>query len=316
MFFIAGGTGFIGSHLIRALAEGGYSTRCLARNPEKAEICKKIGHETVIGDITNRESLKGKLNNCDIAVHLVGIIENKGDITFEKVHIEGTENFIEEAQNAKIKYIFYQSALGASTDSWSKYYKTKAEAEEIVKESGIPYTIFRPSLVIGKGDGFTEKLKELIQLGPFVPVPGNGSAKFQPIYVEDWVKCFMKIFSPPLIPPLVRGGQGGGDGSRIYEFGGPEHLTYNEIISQTMEAMEVNKPIIHLPLELIRLSLPFSGLTKAIGNLAGKQIPSVTSEQLRLLQSDNICDRDSVEKSFGFVPMTYKEALKKFIVHG
>jgi NADH dehydrogenase len=308
MLFIAGGTGFIGGHLVRALAGGGYSTRCLARNPEKAEICKKIGHEAVIGDITDRESLKGKIDGCDIAVHLVGIIEEKGDMTFGRVHVKGTENFVEEAQKAKVKHLFYQSALGASINSWAKYYKTKAEAEEIVIESGIPYTIFRPSLVIGKGDGFTEKLKGLIKLGPFVPVPGSGNAKFQPIYVEDWVKCFLKIFSDASRITHYA--------SRIYEFGGPEHLTYNEIVSQTMEAMGANKPIIHLPLELIKLSLPFSGITKAIGNLAGKQIPSVTSEQLRLLQSDNICDRNSVERNFGFVPMTYREALKKFIVHG
>ncbi len=347
MFFIAGGTGFIGSYLVRVLAGGGYNTRCLARNPEKAEICKKIGHEAVIGDITDRESLKGKLDECDVAVHLVGIIEEKGDMTFEQVHVKGTVNFVEEAQNAKVKHIFYQSALGVkgkdelqvtsneldnlkfkiqnSNQNSSlvtrhsllsfKYYKTKAEAEEIVATSGIPYTIFRPSLVVGKGDGFTEKLKGLIKLGPFVPIPGSGNAKFQPIYVEDWVKCFLKVFSPPIIPPFARGGWGGGTASRIYEFGGPEHLTYNEIVYQTIEAMGISKPVIHLPMNLVKLSLPFSGITKVIGNLAGKQIPSVTSEQLRLLQSDNICDRDSVEKSFGFTPMTYKEALKKFIAN-
>jgi len=304
-FFIAGGTGFIGKHLINTLSKDGYNVRCLVRTEEKAAVCKKAGFEAAIGDITDSESLKERLDNCDVVVHLVGIVEEKGGMTFERVHVEGTRNLIDEAKRANIKYIFYQSALGSSVNSWAKYYKTKAEAEEIVRTSGIPYIIFRPSLVIGRGDGFTEKLKELVRLGPFVPIPGSGDSKFQPIYVEDWVKCFMTLFS--------NGSRFTVHGSRIYEFGGPEHLTYNEIVLQLMEAMGINKPLIHLPLKLIRLSLPFSGISRGIGSLFGRKIPMATSEQLSLLQFDNICDKDSVERNFGFIPMTYREALKLFI---
>lgn len=308
MFFIAGGTGFIGKHLVNALSKDGYKVRCLVRTEEKAVICKKAGFEAAIGDITDRESVKGRLDNCDIVVHLVGIIEEKGDMTFEKVHVEGTRNLIDEAKKANVKHVFYQSALGASVNSWAKYYKTKAEAEEIVRTSGIPYTIFRPSLVVGSGDGFTEKLKELVRLGPIVPVPGDGRAKFQPIYVEDWVRCFLKIFSDESRITHYA--------SRIYEFGGPEHLTYNEIVMQLMEAMEIHKPLVHLPLALVKLSLPLSGISRRAVSLLGKRIPTLTSEQLSLLQLDNICDTKSVENYFGFVPMAYREALKKFIIHG
>jgi NADH dehydrogenase len=305
MFFIAGGTGFIGSHLVDALSKGEYASRCLVRTEDRAKVCKKAGFEAAIGDITDRESLKGKLDNCDIVVHLVGIIEEKGDMTFERVHVEGTRNLIEEAKGANIKHIFYQSALGASINSWAKYYKTKAEAEDIVRTCGIPYTIFRPSLVIGKSDGFTEKLKELVRLGPFVPIPGSGNGKFQPIYVEDWVKCFLKIFSDASRITHYA--------SRIYEFGGPEHLTYNEIVLQLMEAMQIHKPLVHIPTKLIKLSLPFSGISRKVGSLLGKKIPTVTGEQLGLLQVDNICDIKSVENNFGFKPITYRESLNLFI---
>lgn len=307
MFFIAGGTGFIGSHLVDALSKGNYACRCLVRTEERAKVCKKANFEAVIGDITDRKSLEGRLDDCDIVIHLVGIIEEKGDMTFERVHIEGTKNLIDEAKKANIKHIFYQSALGASTNSFAKYYRTKAGAEEIVRTSGIPYTIFRPSLVIGRGDGFTEKLKELVHLGPVVPIPGSGKGKFQPIYVEDWVRCFMTVFS---------------DASRIahyalriYEFGGPEHLTYDEIVLQLMEVMNIHKPLLHIPVKLIKLSLPLSGISHDIGRLLGKKIPTVTGEQLSLLQLDNICDINSVERDFGFVPITYSEALRKFIVN-
>ncbi|MCL4457970.1 MAG: complex I NDUFA9 subunit family protein [Nitrospirae bacterium] len=304
MFFIAGGTGFIGKHLVNAFAAKAYRVRCLVRTEEKARACKSLGFEAGIGDITDRESIRGKLDGCDTVVHLVGIIEEKGDMTFEKVHVEGTKNLVDEAQKAGVKHIFYQSALGASATSWAKYYKTKAEAEEIVKASGIAYTIFRPSLVVGEGDGFTEKLKELVRLGPFVPVSGGGNAKLQPIYVKDWVKCFMTMFEGSGVK---------GEGSRVYEFGGPEHLTYNEIVLQLMEVMGISKPVIHIPIKLIKVSLPFYGISKGIGSLLGKKVPSVTSEQLSLLQFDNVCDKDSVERNFGFVPVKYRDALKLFI---
>ena len=305
MFFIAGGTGFVGRHLVEALAGSGNKARCLVRDAKRGEACKKAGLEAVTGDITDKPSLEGKLDGCDIAVHLVGILEEKGDMTFEKVHVEGTRNLVAEAQKAGIKHLFFQSALGASTSSWSGYFRTKAEAEELVKTSGIPYTIFRPSLIVGRNDGFTEKLKELIRLAPIVPVPGNGDAKLQPLAIEDWVRCFMSVFPDE--------SQVTGHWSRLYEFGGPEHLTYNEILRQLMEAMHVSKPMVHLPLGAIRLTLPFSGITQWTGNLLGKKIPSVTKEQLGLLQLDNICDIKSVENNFGFKPMTFKEALKKFI---
>jgi NADH dehydrogenase len=307
-FFIAGGTGFIGRHLIDALGDAGQGVKCLARTENKAMLCERIGFNAVIGDITERESLKGKMDECDIAVCLVGIIEEKGGATFERVHVEGARNFVSEAQKAGIKHIFYQSALGASKSSRAKYYKTKAEAEEIVRESGIPYTIFRPSLVVGPGDGFTEKIRGLISLGPFVPVPGGGNAKFQPVYVKDWVKCFMKLFSD--ISVIER------RESQVYEFGGPEHLTYNELVIRLMEAMGIVKPLVHVPLGLMKLGLPFSGIAGRVGALFGKKIPSATKEQILLLQTDNICDKDSIEKLFGFAPMRYGDALKLFIKEG
>jgi NADH dehydrogenase len=305
MFFIAGGTGFVGSHLVSALTAGGMRAVCLVRSAEKSETCKKAGFDVAVGDITDRGSLKGKLDNCDTVVHLVGIIEEEKGLSFDRVHVYGTENLVDEAKKAKVKHFFYQSALGALPSSWSRYLKTKAEAEEIVRKSGIPYTIFRPSLIVGDGDGFTSKLKELIASSPVVPVPGDGKAKFQPLYVGDWVKCFLKLFSSP--SPVDRAV------SPVYELGGPEHLTYNEILSLLMEATGAHKAIVHIPLELVKLGLPLVRVFQGMLGMLGKKIPSVSREQLRLLEIDNICDTDAVERHFGFVPVRYKEALRLFI---
>lgn len=283
--FIAGGTGFIGRHLISHLKE---KIRCLVRTPERAEICKAQGSETVIGEITDRESLKGALDGCSMVIHLVGIIEEKGKQTFRAVHVEGTRNLLDEAKGANIKHFFYQSALGADLSSWAGYLKSKAEAEELVKGSGIPFTIFRPSFVIGEDDGFTRKIKDMItSLSPVIAVPGKGKARFQPIYVRDWVRCFLKIIDNP---DAI---------GKIYEFGGTEQLTYEEMVRAIASVIGSTKPIVHIPSAFVRFTAPVFGIA--------------TKEQIRLLDMDNISDPESVKKNFGFEPMAFKDALRLFI---
>ncbi len=293
--------GFIGWRLLAALKREGYRSYCLARSPERAAICRKRGVDPVTGNILDRESLRGIFDNIDIVVNLAGIIEERGDITFERIHVEGTENLVDEAARSGVKRFFHQSVLGASLTSRSRYQKTRARGEETVRKSGVPFTIFRPSVVTGEEDGFTEKLKEAVRLGPVVAVPGDGTARFQPIDVDDWVKCFMTILDNRDAP------------GKTYEFGGPEHLTYNELVIQVMEVMGISKTIIHMPMSFVRAGVPFIEIAQGLGKFVGKKIPKVTSEELRLLGMDNICDVHSVENFFGFRPITFRESLKKFI---
>lgn len=301
MIFIAGSTGFVGVHLLEALRRASIRARCLVRNEEKAEWVTSFGFEAAIGDITSPASLRNVLTGVDTVIHLVGIIEEKGERTFENVHVNGTDNLVNEAVRSGIQRIFYQSALGSDIDSPFGYLRTKAEAERIVRSSNIPYTIFRPSLIVGRGDGFTEKMKQLISAGPVVPVPGGGSARFQPIYIKDWTGCFLKIL------------RNADAVNRIYEFGGPEHISYTDILRRIMEAMNVKKPIVHIPMNVMRLSLPFMGVIGPIARVLGKNIPAVSGDLLSLLTIDNICEIDSVEKQFGFIPTRFSEALAEFL---
>ncbi len=302
--FITGASGFIGTRLLEALKEGPYSIRCLARNRERAARFKEKGFEAVLGNILDRESLGACMEGIDAVVHLVGVIHARGEFTFERVHVTGTKNLVDAAIKAGGKHFFYQSSLGASLKSSSRFLSTKAEAEELVKGSGLTYTIFRPSLVVGEQDGFTDRLKTIIQMGPVVPVAGDGNAKFQPLDVDDWVKCFTTVF-------------GSEDAlGKTYEFGGPEHLTQNEIVSLMMETLGIKKTIVHLPVSFARAGVPFLGLARGLGRFIGRKIPAVTTEQLLLLGIDNICDVDSVRNLFGFDPITLREALKKFITRG
>lgn len=301
MIFIAGGTGFVGHHLLTALEGQGCPVRCLVRNEQKVERITNLGFEAVVGDLSDAGSLAGKLDGVRTLIHLVGIIEEQGNTTFESVHVKGTENLINEAIAAGVKHLFYQSALGADPGSPFAYLNTKARAETVVTSSGIDYTIFRPSLIVGEGDGFTERMRQLVTLGPVVPVPGDGTARFQPLFIDDWRRAFQKVLDEEV------------ERNRTYEIGGPEQLTYNEILQEILNVLDLQKPVVHLPMGLTRMSLPFMGLARSAASLLGREIPGVTADLLALLSRDNICETDSMEKFFGVKPVRFAEALKIFL---
>jgi len=293
MIFVTGATGFLGSHFIKALQREGHIAKCLVRTPERGTACTALGFNTALGNVTDRGSLKGTLGGVESVAHLVGIIEERGGQTFQKVHYEGTANMVDEAKAAGIKHFIYVSALGADINSPFPYAKTKAQAEAELKSSGIPYTIIRPSLVIGPGGGFVEKMLDLVNApGPFLPVPGSGETKFQPIFVDDLVRCIVSTIGNPEAL------------GRTYEIGGPEHLSYNDLLRSLTELMGKRKRLLHIPMGLM---MPTVKVLEKLG------ISPVTSDQLGMLSMDNICATDSVEKQFGFKPATYRSALEKSI---
>jgi uncharacterized protein YbjT (DUF2867 family) len=293
MIFIAGATGFVGGHLVQDLLAKDFKLKCLVRSDKAAEALSSRGMEVVRGDITDPGSLRGVLQSEDIVIHLVGIIEEKGKATFQTVHVDGTANLVAEAKKTGIRHFFYQSALGADGDSWSGYLRTKAEAEQIVMQSGLSYTIFRPSLIIGPWDGFTKKMAEMIRSSPVLPIPGEGGSKFQPVYIRDWIQCLEMVLDEP---EKFRS---------TYDIGGPEQLSYREIVETLAAAMGRSKPALRIPMGLMKISASLLAMVLSS--------PPVTSDQLRLLEMDNICDPDAVEKSFGIRPMRYKDALKEFV---
>ena len=293
MIFITGASGFVGGHLVDYLLAKGHRVRCLARSESAQKSLSAKGAEVISGDVTQPGTLHNILKPGDFVVHLAGIIGEKGGVTFESVHSQGTANIVAEAKSAGVRHFFYQSALGADKNSWSGYLKTKAEAEDIVKHSGLRYTIFRPSIIIGPWDGFTGKLVEVLKLSPVLPIPGEGSAKFQPVYIKDWLACIGKVIEDP--DSYVS----------IYEIGGPEQLSYREMVVKLSRAMGQNRPVFNIPMGIMRLGA--SIFEKILSS------PPVTPDQLRLLEQDNICDPKSIEKNFGLKPVKYEDALKTFI---
>jgi uncharacterized protein YbjT (DUF2867 family) len=293
MILVVGGTGFVGSHLIQRLRKNGVPVRAVVRSPRKAQALKDLGVEVVAGDIADKASLEAAAAGVARIIHLVGIIQEAPGVTFRGVHVEGTRNLIEAAKKAGVRHFFYQSALGTRPGAKSEYHKTKWEAEELVRASGIPFTILRPSLIFGPGDQFTLRLSEMLKISPVMPVIGPGRSKIQPIYIDDVVTCIAKAVASDAFL------------NEIYEIGGPEQLTYEEVTATIAGAMGIKRPVVHVPLLFMK---PMARLLETV-----LPKPPVTTDQLIMLQEDNVCGMQDVREAFGVEPAPFREGLKRFI---
>src|SRR6185312_1862903 len=151
----------------------------LVRDPKESSQFAQSGVTLIAGDVVEGTGLEEGLQGCDAAIHLVGIIVEKGKNTFEAVHHIGTRNVVEAAKLAGIKRFVQMSALGVRTDGVAAYQTTKWRGEEEVRKSGIPYCILRPSLIFGPGDGFVTQMMQMMKQAPLMrPVHGDGTPKF------------------------------------------------------------------------------------------------------------------------------------------
>jgi uncharacterized protein YbjT (DUF2867 family) len=293
MILVTGGTGFVGSNLVRRLRNDDIAVRALVRDPGRGQALKDIAVDIVEGDVSNRESLDKAAHGCDRVVHLVGIIQETQNAKFQTVHVDGTRNVLEAAKKAGVRHILYQSALGTRPRAVSAYHKTKWQAEELVRASNVPYTILRPSLIYGPGDQFTMRLVEMIKHLPVLPVIGSGQSRIQPLYIDDAVSCIVKAIT--------------GDSffNEMLEIGGPDQLTYEELVGAVADALGVYRPTMHMPVFLAK------GAARFLETML--TAPPVTSDQLIMLQEDNVCSMRDIRDAFSIEPIKFREGLKKFI---
>ena len=263
--FVTGASGFVGKHVVEALS--GHDVTALVRSPGSSAI---KGVRPAIGDVTRAESLGGLLEGQDIVVHLVGIIEESKGISFDGVIRQGTENILNEAKRAGVGRFVLMSALGAHDNPAFPYMQAKFRSEALVRSSGVDYTIIRPSVIFGRGDGFINALAGVVRSFPVTPVVGNGLTKFQPVSVIDVADAFAAVVGDPRLAA-----------NQIVELGGADSMTYEEMIDLIAIELEKKRPKIHVPVRLMKLVVSLSSpLPKSIR-------PPVTPEQLKMLALDN-----------------------------
>jgi uncharacterized protein YbjT (DUF2867 family) len=280
---VTGGTGFVGTHLVRALAEADHDVVVIARGTKRRPRGESVTF--VKADILDGANLVEAFTGCDAVIHLVAVILEKGHQTFDRVNREVSERVAAAAYEAGVKHLVHQSAIGADPDPRYPYMATKWAGEQASRGSGVPYTVLRPSLIFGPGDGFFTLLAKLIRLslltGLIVPVAGDGQALFQPIAIEDVTRC--------MIIALERG-----PSNRAHEIGGPEHLTYDDVVLTVKRALGAHRRLVHVP---VRMMLPPAFLMQHL-----MPHPMITVGQLRLLEKNNITTINAVPKAFGFQP--------------
>lgn len=291
MLLITGGTGFVGGYILEAL-EGRLprnEIRIMSRQGPDLSKLKSQGYDTVAGSVTSLPDVRRAMGGVDSVIHLVAIIREapaKGQ-TFDKVIGEGTENVAEAAKEAGVKKLIFMSALGAANMS-TPYFRNKIVGEEAVKGTGIPYTIFRPSFLIGPGGEFTALLKQLTML-PVVPVLGPGNYPVQPIYVRDIARYFAQALDDERFD------------NQTFEIGGPQTFDYNDMLMQTLHARNKKGILFHAPLPLVRPLIPV--IDKVMPKL-------ITKDQFTMLLEGSSTDDTRLQQLGGFDLTPFSRAIK------
>jgi uncharacterized protein YbjT (DUF2867 family) len=293
--FVTGATGFVGRAVIHALRAEGYGVRCLVRRGSEGDLRGQEAIERVEGDVLARETLGRGMAGCDTVIHLVGIIREQPAIhaTFERVHVQGTVNVLECAAATGVRRYLHMSALGTRADARSRYHRTKWAAEEAVRSSPIPWTIFRPSIIYGRRDEFVNMLAWMIRRYPVTPVIGNGMQRLQPIPVEQVAVGFARAIALETTA------------KHIYPVGGPDAVTMLrllDLIGAAVGRPRVRK--IHVPLGFIR------PLATVLQHVPGFPL---TSDQLLMLEEDNVCDPEPFVSTFGLPPVPLVTGLRAML---
>ena len=294
---ITGSTGFVGRGILTQLIDAGHEPVCLVRPGSESKL-RLTGHpriSLVPGDLFDQQSLAVALQGCDAVIHLVGIIrENKAKgITFPRIHVTGTHNLVEAAKQASIKRIIHMSALGARANAASPYHQTKYEAEQLVIKSGIPFTIFRPSVIFGPDDEFVNMLAGLVRL-PVTPVLGDGTYRLQPVSRQTVAEVFTEALSNSQAQ------------DEIFEVGGPDQLRYTGLLDQIGRALQKEKVRkIHMPLSLMK---------PVINLMEGFSFFPITNTQLTMLLEENICsDSEKLYRTFTAEKIPFYEGISTYL---
>lgn len=281
---VVGGTGFVGRHLVALLLERGHTPLVLSRTPKG--LPKGAVH--LLGDITREVP---DLSGVEAAIYLAGIIRERGQ-TFRQVHVEGVRNLLLALERAGVKRILHMSALGARRGTGSRYYETKAEAEELVRHSGLSYAIFRPSLIFGPGDEFFGQVLKGLICGPlpFVPLIGDGRFPFRPVYVGDVAEAFAGA--------LERGLEG------TFDLVGPREYTFRELLGLCMEVLGRKKPFLSIPLGFMDLAVPL---------LSRLPFAPITQDQYLMLKEGNTAPFPEALKDLLPAPKALEEVLPTYL---
>jgi uncharacterized protein YbjT (DUF2867 family) len=298
---IFGGSGFVGTQVVQALARAGYRVRVAVRRPDLAGHVKPLGAVGQImpiqANVRNLDSVQRAVRGAGIVINLVGIGHEGGRQRFRAVHTMGARNVAEASRQAGVATLVHMSALGADPQSSSSYAASKGLGEAEVSAAFKNAIILRPSIIFGPGDTFFNKHAALARVLPVLPVIG-AKARVQPIYVGDVAAAFLAAAQGKVKP------------GRVYEIGGPETETQTDLVKRVLATTRRSNLTLPIPAALGKLlALPFAFLPWA---------PLLTADQVELLQADNVVSDTATAEgrglaAFGVSPTAMDPILESYL---
>ncbi|BCJ92068.1 3-beta-hydroxy-Delta(5)-steroid dehydrogenase [Terrihabitans soli] len=278
---VFGGSGFVGRHVIRALAAQGWRVRNACRRPDLAFHLQPLGSVgqivSVQANVRNTPSVEAAVEGADAVINLVAIAYESGRQTFHDVHVGGAARVAEAAKAAGVKTLVQMSALGISAESKSVYARTKVEGEAAVLKAFPDAVILRPSVIFGPEDRFLNRFAALARLSPVLPLIGGGATKFQPIFVGDVADAVAAVL----------GGRAKAGGT--YELGGPDVQSFREIMEYILEVTGRKRLLVPLPFPIAALQAQFLQLLPK---------PLLTADQVELLKGDSVVSQTAAKNGF------------------
>ncbi len=273
---VFGGSGFLGRHIVRALARDGWRVRVGVRHPNTANFLRPMGRvgqiQIVKANLPDGDDIATMMRDADAAINLVGILFESGTQRFRRLHAEGAGAVARAAAHFGLARLIHFSALGANADSPSAYARSKADGEIRVRAAFPEATIIRPSVVFGPEDDFFNRFAQLARMSPALPLIGGGHTRFQPVYAGDVAQATLAVINNPATA------------GRLFELGGPEVMTLKRVMQLVLQQTHRRRLLISLPFAIAKLQAAFLGLLPN---------PLLTIDQVRLLETDNVVKPDT-----------------------
>jgi uncharacterized protein YbjT (DUF2867 family) len=298
---VFGGSGFIGRHLVRALAKSGWRIRVAVRRPDLAFHLQPLGRvgqiHAVQANVRNQDSVTRAVEGADAVVNLVGILYQSGRQRFDAVQAQGAAAVARAAAQHKTKLVQF-SAVGADPESKSAYARTKAAGEAAALSAVPDANIVRPSIVFGPEDSFFNRFAGMARISPALPLIGGGRTLFQPVFVGDVAAAVDAILAGRARPGAT------------YELGGPEVLSFENLMKLMLRIIDRRRLLVPLPFALARFQAAFLELLPK---------PLLTRDQVRQLEVDNVVSDDATRESrtltgLGITPTAMQTVLPSYLV--
>lgn len=289
---VFGGSGFLGRHVVRALAQRGYRVRVAVRRPDLAGFLQPLGIvgqiHAVQANLRYPASIAAALKGADAVVNLVGILREGGRQRFGSVQANGAKAIAEACARAGIDRLVHVSAIGAASESGSHYARSKAEGEAAMLGAVRNSVILRPSIMFGPEDSFFNRFAAMARLSPVLPLIGGGTTLFQPVFVGDVAEA------------VARAVGGSVPGGRVYELGGPERKSFKELLAYICQVTGRKRLLLPVPFPLAKLG---GRISEAVDSLTLGLLPDaliLTRDQVTLLESDNVVSQAAITEKRDF----------------